>query len=285
MVIRGRPIAAASSYWVSPRPPSASAASRRRTALGYRTFRCPVCRRVCNERTGTPYNYLQYPTDRVLLVVRWRLRYKLSLRDLAEMFLARGFVFSHETVRDWEARFAPLLTTRLRAKRRGMVGTTWHADETYLRVDGRWCSLYRAIDREGNLVDVLLSERRDMAAAQGFFRQALDIAGHTPEQVTTDGHDAYPRAIRETLGDDVTHRTSRYNNNRIEQDHRGVKQRYYPMRGFESFTSAARFCPAFEEQRQYFRAVTRSGERVALAERRRQFKERWAAAMAELTAA
>jgi len=99
---------------------------------------------------------LQYPTDLVSLVVLWRLRYKLSLRDLAEMFLERGFVFSHETVRDWEARFAPHLTEHLRARRRGTAGTRWHADETYLRVNGRWCYLYRAIDREGNLVDALL---------------------------------------------------------------------------------------------------------------------------------
>ncbi len=91
----------------------------RRTALGYRTFRCGHCRRIFNERTGTPYNHLQYPTDLMLLIVLWRLRYKLSLRDLAEMFLARGFAFSHETVRDWEARFAPLLADRLRTKRRG----------------------------------------------------------------------------------------------------------------------------------------------------------------------
>ena len=91
----------------------------KRTALGYRTFRCAHCRRTFNERTGTPFNQLQVPTDIVLLVVLWRLRYKLSLRDLAEMFLERGFVFTHETVRDWEARFAPLLTARLRAKRRG----------------------------------------------------------------------------------------------------------------------------------------------------------------------
>ena len=197
----------------------------RRTALGYPTFRCPACRRICNERTGTPYNHLQYPTDLVVLVVLWRLRYKLSLRDLAEMFLARGVVFSHETVRDWEARFAPLLTERLRAKRRGQGGRKWHADETYLKVNGAWCYLYRAIDREGNLVEVLLSEQRDMAAAQRFFAAALEAAGRAPEQVTSDGHDAYPRAIRETLGPEVYHRTSRYKNNRIEQDHRGIKQR------------------------------------------------------------
>ena len=258
---------------------------RRRTALGYRTFRCRQCLRIFNERTGTAFNHLQYPTDLVLLVVLWRLRYKLSLRDLAEMFLARGFVFSHEAVRDWEARFAPLLADRLRARRRGQGGVKWHADETYLRVDGHWCYLYRAIDRDGNLVEALLSKKRDMDAAQRFFARALDTAGHAPEQVTTDGHDAYPRAIRETLGSGVRHRTSRYKNNRIEQDHRGLKQRYYPLRGFSSFASAARFCTAFEEQRQYFRAATQRGERVSLAARRCRFRERWAAVMAELAAA
>jgi transposase-like protein len=76
----------------------------RKTALGYRLFRCSTCQRSFNERTGTPFNFLESPTDVVLLVVRWRLRYKLSLRDLAEMFLERGFEFTHEAVRDWEAR-------------------------------------------------------------------------------------------------------------------------------------------------------------------------------------
>jgi transposase-like protein len=255
------------------------------TKLGYRSYRCSACRRIFNERTGSPFNHLQYPTDLVLLVVLWRLRYKLSLRDLAEMFLARGFAFSHEAVREWEARFAPLLTNRLRAKRRGQGGAKWHADETYVRVDGRWCYLYRAIDREGNLVEALLSQTRDMAAAQRFFAQALDIVGRTPEQVTTDGHDAYPRAIRETLGPEVQHRTSRYKNNRIEQDHRSIKQRYYPMRGFGVFASAARFCAGYEEQRQYFRPRTRQYERVTLAEQRRQFQERWTAVLSELAAA
>ena len=92
------------------------------TALGYQTFRCAACRRSFNERTGTPFNFLDYPTVSVLLVVLWRLRYKLSLRDLAEMFLERGVIFTHEAVREWEERFAPLVTERLRAKRRGKVG-------------------------------------------------------------------------------------------------------------------------------------------------------------------
>src|ERR687894_2183552 len=125
----------------------------KRTQLGYRTFRCSACRRQFNERTGTPFNYLEYPTDVVLLVVLWRLRYKLSLRDLAEMFLERSFVFTHEAVREWKERFTPLLTERLRARRRGKVGRSWYGGETYIRVHGRRGYLYRGIDRVGNLVD------------------------------------------------------------------------------------------------------------------------------------
>lgn len=91
----------------------------KRTHLGYRIFRCSTCRRQFNERTGTPFNCLEFPSDIVLLSVLWRLRYKLSLRDLAEMFLERGFEFTHEAVRDWEARFAPLVADHLRVKTEG----------------------------------------------------------------------------------------------------------------------------------------------------------------------
>ncbi|MBA3946788.1 MAG: IS6 family transposase [Herpetosiphonaceae bacterium] len=256
------------------------------TQLGYRIFHCAVCRRQFNERTGTPYNYLEVPTDIVLLVVIWRLRYKLSLRDLAEMFLERGFEFTHEAVREWEARFASLLADHLRSKRKGRVGRSWHADETYIKVRGVWKYLYRAIDRDGNLVDSMLSEKRDMDAAKRFFRRALDVAEQTPERVTTNGHDSYPRAIRETLGGEVTHRCNKYLNNRIEQDHRGIKQRYYPTRGFESVESASRFCRAFDEQRHFFRVRRRMGERVPpLAEQRQAFCARWTALMNGLMSA
>jgi transposase-like protein len=112
---------------------------RRRTSLGYRTFGCQACGRVFNERTGTPFNDLQHPTD----VVLWRQRYKLGFRDVAELLLGRGFEVTHETVRAWESRFAPLLAERLRSKRRGRAGTSWYLDETYVKVAGRWCYLYR----------------------------------------------------------------------------------------------------------------------------------------------
>jgi transposase-like protein len=249
----------------------------RKTSLGYKAFRCRECHRVFNERTGTAFNHLQFPTDIVLLVVLWRLRYKLSLRDLAEMFLERGFEFTHETVRGWEERFAPLITEQLRARRRGKAGRSWYTDETYIKVGGKWCYLYRAIDRDGNLVDSMLSEHRDMASAKRFFIGAKDVVGHKPSRVTTDGHDSYPRAIRRILGRKVVHRTSRYLNNRMEQDHRGIKQRYYPMRGFGSFASASRFCRAFDEQRDYFRYRTRPKEKVTLPDQRLMFRQRFGA--------
>jgi putative transposase len=220
-----------------------------RTELGYRRFRCRTCERRFNERTGTAYNRLQYPTDLVSLVVLWRVRYKLSLRDLAEMFLQRGIVFTHETVRNWEAQLAPVLTERLRRRRRGAVSASWYVDETYVRVQGQWQYLYRAIDRAGNLVDVRLSDTRDLTAAEAFFRSAWTVTGVTPERITTDGHDAYPRAIRNVFGDQVAHRTNHYLNNGLEQDHRGIKQRYRPMGGFKHSTTAARFCLVFDEVR------------------------------------
>ena len=249
---------------------------QKRTSLGYSIFRCHRCKATFNERTGTAFNNVQFPTDIVMMVVLWRLRYKLSLRDLVEMFAVRGYAFSHETVRDWEARFAPLLATQLRAKRCGQAGKSWYVDETYVKVQGQWCYLYRAIDRDGNLVDTMLSETRDLLAAKAFFKQAFVAVGHKPDRVTTDKHASYRRAVRRVLGRKVLHRTSQYLNNRIEQDHRGIKQRYYPMRGFVSFQSAARFCTAFSEIRHYFRSqLTTTGQHFSLSKHRRIFCERW----------
>ena len=101
-----------------------------RTAQGYRRFRCRACGKQFNERTGTVLNRTQYPSDVIALVVLWRLRYKLSLRDLPEMFAIRGIVFSYEAVRAWEAKLTPTLAEALRRRRRGQVGRSWYVDET-----------------------------------------------------------------------------------------------------------------------------------------------------------
>jgi putative transposase len=174
------------------------------------------------------FNFLGCPTDIVLLVVLWRLRYKLSLCDLVEMFLERGFVFTHEAVCEWEKWLAPLPTEQLRVKRWRTAGRSRYVNETHSKVHARSCYLYRAIDRDGTLVDSLPSETRDRKAAQRFFHGARAVVDHAPDRVTTDGHDAYPRPVRRTLGRKVVHRRSRYLNNRLEQDHRGIKQWYNP---------------------------------------------------------
>jgi putative transposase len=157
--------------------------------------------------------------------------------------------------------------------------------QTYLKVRGRWCYLYRAIDRDGNLVDTMLSEHRDMAAAKAFFRSAKAATGVAPDLVTTDGHGSYPRAIRTTLGRHVVHRTSAYKNNRLEQDHRGVKGRIRCMRGFKSFASAERFCRSHDELRNFLRLRTRHDQHIPADRRRLLHLRRATAALAILEAA
>jgi putative transposase len=256
-----------------------------RSELGYHRFRCHACKRSFNEQTGTPYNCLQYPTDVVSLVVLWRVRYKLSLRDLTEMFLQRGIIFSHEAVREWENKLAPHISGALRKRRHGVVGQSWYVAETYVRVQGRWQYLYRAIDRDGHLVDVQLSPTRDLAAAEAFFRSAWTMTGVPPDWITTDGHYAYPRAIRAVFGAHVTHRTNRYLNNHLEQDHRVIKQRYHPMGGFKHSTTAARFCCVFDEVRAFFRPQSHRNQPLSLAQRRSIHQTRFAQLMALMATA
>jgi putative transposase len=113
-------------------------------------------------------------------------------------------------------------------------------DENYNKVRGRWRSLYPAIDREGSLPDSMLSDHRDKHAARRLLRRLIDSAGRKPLRMTTDKHPAHMKAISWIVGRKVLHRHNQYLNNRIEQDHRSIKQRYYPMLGFAKFESASR---------------------------------------------
>ena len=222
------------------------------TAHGYRRFRCRDCDQQFNERSDGVLNRASLPSDIIAFVVFCWLRYRLTLRDLSEIMLLLGLTVSHESIRRWEAKLLPVMGEALRKRRHGIgrsSGQSWYADETYLKVDGRWCYLYRAIDRDGNLIDTMLSPTRDMKAARRFFRSARSVAGFAPNRVTTDGHNSYPRAIHSTLGRNVRHRTSVYLNNRLEQDHRGIKGRIRCMRGFKEHEAADRFCREYDELR------------------------------------
>jgi transposase-like protein len=179
----------------------------------------------------------------VILCVRWYLRFKLSLRDLVEMMAERGLSMAHTTIMRWVQRYAPEFEKRWRRFARA-VGRSWRVDETYVKIRGTWCYIYRAVDQADRTVDFRLSAKRDIAAAKAFFRKAIKSQHRCPQTITLDGYAASHRAVRELKADgslpaDTKLRSSRYLNNLIEQDHRCVKQRIAVMLGFKGFRNAA----------------------------------------------
>ena len=191
----------------------------------------------------------------------------------------RDHVWSYDFVFDRTAEALSELRPRRRA------GDSWYLDQTYVKVAGHWCYLYRTIDRDGELLDSMLSEHRDKHAARRFLRRLVEVAERKPLRVTTDKHPASRRAIRWILGRKVLHRTNQYLNNLTEQSHRAVKQRYYPMLGVGSFESASQFCAAFDELLQYLRVRRRGEGHVSLAEQRRLFLTRWRSLISEIAVA
>jgi len=225
---------------------------RQKTGLGYKQYRCHDCGKQFNERTGTPYNFLEYPTDVVMLAVFYYYHFKSSLIDVTEHMALRGIFLSHETVRFWSQKIGTDIGLKFRSRRRGKCGKKWHMDITYLKVKGYDMYLYRAIDKEGNLIDVYLSDKRDKKAAKQFFKNCFKTTDVMPSQITTDKEPAFPDAIKNALGEDVKHRDSKYMNNRLEQNHRGTKSRTDVMKGFKDSWCAMIFCHTFEEIRQFF---------------------------------
>jgi len=169
------------------------------------------------------------------VAVRWYLRYGLSYRDVQELLAERGVTVDHVTVYRWVQRFTPEFIEAARPCRH-VFGDRWFVDETYLKVTGKWTYLYRAIDQHGQVIDVLLSARRDLPAARRFFTLALQ-AGAVPVEVNTDRAPAYPRVLDE-LVPSALHTVERHANNPIEADHGRLKARLRPMRGLKRYRSA-----------------------------------------------
>jgi transposase-like protein len=177
----------------------------------------------------------------IILCVRWYITYKLSYRDLRDLMAERGIDLAHTTILRWIQRYMPEFEKKWNRYARP-VGSSWRVDETYIRVKSEWKYLYHAVDKQGNTVDFLLSEQRDITAAKRFFKKAIESHG-TPEKITLDGYAATHTAVNKLkesaiLPINVCVRTSKYLNNLIEQDHRRVKPRVYPMLGFKKFDNA-----------------------------------------------
>jgi transposase-like protein len=177
----------------------------------------------------------------IILCVRWYITYKLSYRDLRDMMAERGVSLAHTTILRGVQRYVPEFEKKWSRFARP-VGIPWRVDETYIRVRGEWKYLYRAVDKQGNTVDFLLSGHRDIEAARRLFTRAINKHG-APEKITVDGYAATHTAIDELreaalLPQNVIVRASKYLNNLIEQDQRRVKQRVYAMLGFKRLDNA-----------------------------------------------
>jgi IS6 family transposase len=213
-------------------------------------YRCQACRRTFIGRTGTPFAGHRWPQEVIVTAVRWYLRYRLSAADVRDLLAERGVDVSARTVLYWVQKFAPLLA---RAGRRAATrpGARWWCDETYVRVGGQWAYLYRAVDEAGQVVDVLLRTHRDRDSARAFFVLATYRRHALPEEVITDKHPAYVRAVRDEVpGAQHTqsgvHRASGPDTKPIERSHVPTKDRLRPMRGLQSIRTGQRVIEGVE---------------------------------------
>jgi putative transposase len=177
----------------------------------------------------------------IMLFVYMKCRFSLSYRDLEEIASIRGVKIDHATLQRWVIKFVMLIDTAVR-KHKKPVGNSWRMDETYIKINGAWFYLYRAVDSLGNTIEFLLRKHRDAAAARAFFRKAFKYNGH-PKKVTIDKSGSNISALKATnekLAQDkqIEVRQIKYLNNIVEQDHRFIKKRTKPMLGFKSFHSA-----------------------------------------------
>ncbi|MEH7051409.1 IS6 family transposase [Bacillus pseudomycoides] len=212
------------------------------------------------------FKWKHYQPDIILLTVRWYLRYNLSFRDLVEMMEERDLSIAHTTIMRWVHQYGPKLDKRVRGHFK-KTNDSWRVDETYIKVKGKWMYLYRAVDSEGNTIDLIFSKARDHKAAKRFFKKALQsFHVSKPRVVTVDKNPAYSIAIEQLKKEqrmlaDIRIRRIKYLNNIIEQDHRFIKKRVRTMLGLKSFQSAKRVLAGLEAMRMIKKGQTLQGEK------------------------
>ncbi|MDP9378771.1 MAG: IS6 family transposase [Chloroflexota bacterium] len=196
------------------------------------------------------YKGFRFPQEIISHAVWLYHRFSLSFRDVEELLYERGVVVTYETLWQWCRKFGQAYANQLR-RRRGRTGDKWHLDEVFLKINGKTHYLWRAVDQEGNVLDILVQSRRNKAAAKTFFRKLLKGCGYVPRVIITDKLKSYGAAKREVLPG-VEHRQSRYLNNQAENSHQPTRRRERVMQRFKSAGHAQRFLSAFCPIREHF---------------------------------
>ena len=185
------------------------------------------------------YKRHRFPPDIISYAVWLYYRFNLSHRDIEDLLAERGITVTRESIRLWCIKFGALYARRLKRKHRG-YGDTFYIDEVFVKINGKQHYLWRAVDQDGEVVDVFLQTRRDGAAAKRFFRRLLRSHGGEPRKIVTDKLRSYGVAHRELIAESI-HVTDRYANNRAEQSHESTRVRERGMRKFKSVGQAQRF--------------------------------------------
>ncbi|WP_434482082.1 IS6 family transposase [Streptomyces sp. NBC_01340] len=192
-----------------------------------------------------------YPAEVIAHCVWLYHRFPLSFREVEELMLERGVVVSYETVRRWCVKFGQGYAGALR-RRRPRPGDKWHLDEVFIKINGELKYLWRAVDQDGNVLDILVQNRRNKAAARRFFRRLMKRTRAVPRVIVTDRLRSYGAAHREVMPS-VEHRSHKGLNNRAENSHQPTRQREQAMKGFRSVGAAQRFPSAFSGISPHFR--------------------------------
>ena len=210
-----------------------------------------------------------FEKEMILQSVRWYLAYSLSYRDIEEIMKERGFDVDHSTIQRWVIQYSPQLEAAFHRKKK-RPGDRWRLDETYIKVKGKWKYFYRAVDKQGNTIDFLLTANRDKKAALRFLTKAIGRNGK-PGLINIDKSGANTAAIKHYNDDHnkrIKIRQCKYLNNIVEQDHRRIKRLCRPMLGFKNFDAAQKTLAGIELMHMIKKGQTRAtrGDRLSPAE-------------------
>ena len=225
------------------------------------------------------YKRHRFPPDTIRLAVWLYFRFTTSLRDVEDLLAERGIDVSYETVRCWANKFGPAIAANIRRKR-GRADSVWHLDEMVVRINGVRMFMWRAVDKEGEVLDVLVQKRRNKVAALKLLRKLLKSQGYVPEEIVTDGLASYRAALRD-LGCQRLHKPRRLrDNNRVENSHLPVRRRERKMQRFKSQGQAQRFVSTHSAIYNTFNIQRHLINRNTMRQFRTSAMEEWLAASA-----